>query len=111
MSGLGPSGIGHRPLDREAHLENGQIDHAASAINNLEAAAGDMASILFPDKTLKAGVEATAGLLLGDVRNPGLEVLKGMGRDVLDIVTGPLFAVKDLTDAAIHGLMLGFAKI
>ncbi|RME70302.1 MAG: hypothetical protein D6776_11895 [Planctomycetota bacterium] len=106
-------GIGRYDAEtRHDYLEPGKpVDHGASASANLEAALEDLVLTVLPDKTFKGAVEGMAeGLYTGRARHLPLETAKGVVGDLFDLVRGPAFFVKDMTDAALHGLLLGFSR-
>ncbi|MHC4393999.1 MAG: hypothetical protein ACYTFT_09205 [Planctomycetota bacterium] len=94
------------------------IDHGASAKENLSQA-GDNAKLMLLDKTYAAIKQYAKGAAMRDMENWGYEVegsaaltaLKGVAmfpvglvRDAFEIATQPLLVVKDLADAAYHGI-------
>ena len=109
-------------FDGEARFkgDSGEIDHAASARENLDAAGRDL-RMLAPDKTaeaIKMIAEAGAIRTLGDMGydisndpNPYALLFKGLlklpvgiVRDAAELAIAPLLAAKDVTDAAAHGI-------
>ncbi|MFC1706003.1 hypothetical protein ACFL59_04165 [Planctomycetota bacterium] len=78
------------------------IDHAASAVENLKEVGRDLFATVFPDALLKTS-------LCSD--NSAADWVAAIGSDAADLVLGPVAAVKDAADAAIHGVMAGFKKL
>ena len=94
-----------------------QIDHAASAKANLEAAGREIKEALLPDMTksawdLMTGRGASSmlamsiGMLIGTLGLPW-----AMVGDVLELPVKTAMAGKDLVDAGVHGIAAGFEKI
>jgi hypothetical protein len=101
----------------------GEVDHGASARENLSAAGRDLKEML-PDKTMEAirlYAEAASwrdmehlGLREPGDPNPWKLLLKaaikfpiGLVRDAAELAIMPLLAVKDGADAAAHGIAAG----
>ena len=94
--------------------ETNKIDHAESARENLNEAGINLFQALMPDKFF---IGAFAGVLGGlfkaitggdpkDAYTTG-DLLKSIGHDLADPFYQPVLAVKNLGDAAVHGIMAG----
>ncbi|GIW73361.1 MAG: hypothetical protein KatS3mg102_2903 [Planctomycetota bacterium] len=99
-----------------------EIDHAASARENLRSIADTLRAMRF-DHSMEAIRTYALGATLRDLRDhfglepevsPELTALKGAAmfplgllRDAAEIALAPLLVVKDAADAAWHGLLAG----
>ncbi len=90
--------------------EASEIDHAASAKENLKEAGRDLKKIWTSDKLTEVVRAANqAGILGGFVLAFGTPyALLG---EVLDPFVQPAIAVKDAADAAVHGVIHAFKSI
>ncbi|MFC1706195.1 hypothetical protein ACFL59_05130 [Planctomycetota bacterium] len=97
--------------------ETNQIDHAESAKENLGEAAGNLYSALLPEKfAIGLFGDFFGGILNCIMGNKddsfGAEMFKGLAKDIfVDPIVQPLCMVKNLGDAAVHGVIAGFQKI
>ena len=96
----------------QQELDELPIDHAASAASNLKEVLRDLKGVL-PDKTyarVKYALIDARGV--GDAVVSGVrETLLGLVDDTMDAPIYALGAVKDLGDAAVHGLIAGWQKL
>lgn len=114
-------------IDGNARYDrDGEVDHAASAKENLAAAGRDL-KLMRLDKTGEAIEMYARAATIRDMEemgydmsgepNPYLLALKsavrfplGVVQDAAEIAVAPLLAVKDLADAAVHGIIAGLRR-
>jgi hypothetical protein len=103
-----------RDYDAQAALTAGvrgpEVDHGASVVDNLKSAGKHLLEMVLPDKTPYCAFGGFAGMMLMGAGPwaPLKGLALGLGADVYELVAGPFLAVKDLTDAAAHGILAGF---
>ncbi|MFC1705189.1 hypothetical protein ACFL59_00020 [Planctomycetota bacterium] len=95
--------------------EETKIDHGASAKENLQQAKRDIVEAFTADKMKKCmEFKDTQGNAVTAVLTGMFGVLMlpwaAMG-DLIEVPTKPFHAVKNLADAALHGIVAGFQKI
>jgi hypothetical protein len=104
-------------IDHEMQFREGEVDHGASARENLKVGGRALLETILPDKALKriasqyahaTGDYVGGNVAFGVVFGAGWGLVSGLVWDAAEALALPFAAVKDLADAAVHGVAAGF---
>jgi hypothetical protein len=90
------------------------VDHGASALANLKQVGKDIVEAFDPTNHLRKHTDLGSNDAVAFVAGVGVDILLlpwRLAAEVGDVLFAPVRIVKDLGDAAVHGVAAGIAKL